>query len=441
MNRVLTIPGDHRSRADLEAGQLAALRRVVAEVSGSNAFYRSRWGAAGFRPEFGSLEEFRDRFPFVRKHDLGVDQASHPPYGTNLTYPIERYIRCHGTSGSTGNPLRWLDTAESWEWMLGNWRRVYAAAGVGSADRLFFAFSFGPFLGFWTAFESALSLGCLCLPGGGLTSVARLRSILEQQATVLCCTPTYAVHLGDVARAEGIDLAAGRVRRVIVAGEPGGSLEGTRQAITERWPGAKVSDHHGMTEVGPVSYECPVRPGVLHVIEDSYLAEIVDPCSGRPVGPGVEGELVLTTLGRTGSPLLRYRTGDLVRARTEAGRCECGAWDLALPGGILGRTDDMAVIRGVNVFPSAVEEVVRSVPGIAEYRAEVHSAGALLDLKILAELSMETGDAEAEAVVAVAKRLEEAFRTRLALRVTVEMVAAGTLPRFEMKARRWVRTA
>jgi phenylacetate-CoA ligase len=271
--------------------------------------------------------------------------------------------------------------------------------------------------------------------------VARLRSILEQQATVLCCTPTYAVHLGDVARAEGIDLAAGRVRRVIVAGEPGGSLEGTRQAITERWPGAKVSDHHGMTEVGPVSYECPVRPGVLHVIEDSYLVEIVDPCSGRPVGPGFEGELVLTTLGRTGSPLLRYRTGDLVRARTEAGRCECGAWDLALPGGILGRTDDMAVIRGVNVFPSAVEEVVRSVPGIAEYRAEVHSAGALLDLKILAELSMETGDAEAEAVVAVAKRLEEAFRTRLALRVTVEMVAAGTLPRFEMKARRWVRTA
>lgn len=439
MNPELTTPGGEDLRADLEARQLHSLRRLVAEVSASNGFYRSRWESIGLTPEIASLEDYRDRFPFVRKHDLGVDQASHPPYGTNLTYPIGRYTRCHGTSGSTGHPLRWLDTPESWEWMLGNWRRVYAAAGVGPSDRVFFAFSFGPFLGFWTAFESALRMGCLCLPGGGLTSVARLRSILEQQATVLCCTPTYAVHLGDVARAEHIDLAESRVRRVIVAGEPGGSLEGTRQAIAARWPGARVSDHHGMTEVGPVSYECPARAGVLHVIEESYLAEIVDPRSGRAVGAGAEGELVLTTLGRTGSPLLRYRTGDLVRARADGGRCECGTWDLALPGGILGRTDDMAVIRGVNVFPSAVEEVVRSVPGIEEYRAEVHSTGALLDLRILAEAPMAAGDPASS--LALAKRLEDAFRTRLALRVTVEMVPSGTLPRFEMKARRWVRTA
>lgn len=219
---------------------------------------------AGRRLESGlrsvSLEEFKARFPFVRKHDLGVDQASHPPYGTNLTHPIERYTRCHGTSGSTGHPLRWLDTPESWDWMLGNWRRVYSAAGVRPGDRVFFAFSFGPFLGFWTAFESALALGCLCLPGGGMTSVARSRLILEQQATVVCCTPTYAVHLGDVARAERIDLSPSKVRRVIVAGEPGGSLEATRRAIAERWPGAGVSDHHGMTEVGPVSQPRLSRP-------------------------------------------------------------------------------------------------------------------------------------------------------------------------------------
>lgn len=425
------------SRSELESRQLAALRALVREVAATNRFYRERWASLDLDPEITDLADFRARFPCVRKHDLVVDQASHPPYGTNLTYPLERYIRCHGTSGSTGQPLRWLDTAESWNWMLGNWKRVYQAAGITAADRIFFAFSFGPFLGFWTAFESALQLGCMGLPGGGLASVARLRSILEQQATVLCCTPTYAVHLGDVARAEGLDLGTGRVRRIIVAGEPGGSILATRRAIEERWPGARVTDHHGMTEVGPVSYECPAHPGRLHVIEPSYLAEIIDPRSGHPASPGSEGELVLTTLGRTGSPLLRYRTGDIVRGDPRPGPCACGTWDLALDGGIVARTDDMAVIRGVNVFPSAVDEVVRSVPGILEYRAEVHSIGALLELRLSVELDPGYAGCEPEAV----RRLEEAFRSRLALRVPVEIVPPGTLPRFEMKARRWVRTA
>ena len=260
------------TREALKGRQLARLRTLVNAVASSNPFYRKRWAEAGIDIGFESLEEFAARFPFTRKHDLVVDQAEHPPYGTDLTYPVERYTRCHGTSGSTGHPLRWLDTPESWEWMLGNWRRVYAAAGVGAGDRVFFAFSFGPFLGFWTAFEAALSLGCLCLPGGGMTTVARLQSILEQRVSVVCGTPTYVLHLGDVAKAEGLDLGTSGVRRILVAGEPGGSLPATRRAIEAVWPGAQVLDHHGMTEVGPVSYGCPVRPGALHVIEDSYFA-------------------------------------------------------------------------------------------------------------------------------------------------------------------------
>ncbi len=437
--------GEIDSRAGLEDCQLESLRNLVAEVAATNPFYRARWAAAAVDTEVRSLADFNARIPFTWKHELIADQSAHPPYGTNLTYPLERYSRCHGTSGSTGHPLRWLDTTESWNWMLGNWSRVYDAAGVGRGDRVFFAFSFGPFLGFWTAFESALKRGCLCLPGGGLTSHARLLSILEQQATVLCCTPTYALHLGDVAKSKGIDLSGSRVRRIIVAGEPGGSLASTRREIMDRWPGAEVTDHHGMTEVGPVSYECPVQPGVLHVIESSYLVEIVEPRTGRPVDAGVEGELVLTTLGRVGSPLLRYRTGDVVRARAGGGgvegpgpssACRCGAWDVALEGGVLGRTDDMVVIRGVNVYPSAVEEVVHSVPGAGEFRCDVRSAGALLELALQVEPADEGVDAEG-----LRAAVETTFQTRLSLRVPVEVVARNTLPRFEMKSRRWIRSA
>src|SRR5690606_6571809 len=158
--------------------------------------------------------------------------------------------------------------------------------GVGRGDRVFFAFSFGPFLGFWTAFEAALSIGCLCLPGGGMTSVARLQSLVEQEATVLCCTPTYALHLAEVRRRHGMDPASFRIRRIIVAGEPGGSVPAIRESIESAWPGARVFDHHGMTEVGPVSYECPMEPRGLHVIECSYVAEKVDPATGGPRAPG-----------------------------------------------------------------------------------------------------------------------------------------------------------
>lgn len=425
------------SREALATQQLKELRRLLSEVGATNPFYRQRWDAGGAHWQPDSLDEFRRTMPFTRKHELVADQAQHPPYGTNLTFPLERYTRCHGTSGSTGRPLRWLDTPESWAWMLGHWRRVFEAAGVGAGDRVFFAFSFGPFLGFWTAFEAALGMGCLCLPGGGLTSLARVRSLLEQEATVLCCTPTYALHLADVAAGEHIDLGASRVRNLFVAGEPGGSLPSVRRALEARWPGAVVRDHHGMTEVGPVSYECPAEPGVLHPIETSYLVEVVDTHSGAEVADGETGELVLTTLGRVGSPLIRYRTGDLVRKRPGEGRCGCGTWDQAWPGGILGRTDDMVVIRGVNVYPSAVEEVVREVGGAGEYRAEVHAMGAMLELRLV----VEPDRGRSELGETLARRLEAAFQSRLALRVPVRVVEAGSLPRFEMKSRRWIRTA
>lgn len=254
-----------------------------------------------------------------------------------------------------------------------------------------------------------------------MSSLLRLKVLRENACTVLCCTPTYALHLAETAAAEGIDLSSTTVRTILVAGEPGGSLPTTRKLLSQSWGGARVFDHHGMTETGPVTYEHPQRPGTLVVIPDCVHPEVIDPETGQSLPLGSEGELVLTTLRRTGSPLLRYRTGDRVRLERED-----DLW--ILPGGILGRMDDMVVIRGVNVYPTAIDEWVRRLGDVGEYRVTEDRRGALAELSVELEAGTET-----------AARLEAHLRDELALRIPVTAVPRGTLPRFEHKARRWRR--
>jgi phenylacetate-CoA ligase len=402
---------------------------LLTAVRPANAFYEAKLGQAGVEAAVESLDAFHVNCPFTTKLELAADHAEHPPFGSNLTFPVERYTRTHQTSGTSGAPMQWLDTPENWQWMIDNWCDIFRAAGVSGDDRIFFAFSFGPFIGFWLAFEAGEALGALSIPGGGLSSAARLRAIFNHRANVLCCTPTYALRLAEVAEAEEFDLAQSPVRTIVVAGEPGGSIPATRARIEEAWPGATVFDHHGMTEVGPVTYQCPAQAGVLHVLEQAYLAEIIDPETTEPIGTGESGELVLTTLGRHGSPLIRYRTGDLVTAAEPP--CACGRLDLALRGGIHGRVDDMVVVRGVNVYPSAVEEIVRSAGGVAEYRVTIRHNESLIEMSV--EVEPETGGDSA-----LAKRLAKAFQESLSLRVPVTLVEPGTLPRFELKAKRWL---
>ncbi len=418
-------------REGLRSHQFACLQQLLGSIVPANPFYTRKLAEAGISEDVASLEDYVVRAPFTSKQELVEDQVRNPPYGTNLTFPLTHYTRQWQTSGTSGQPMRWLDTSESLSWMLDSWEVVYRSAGVTAEDRVFFAFSFGPFLGFWTAYEAAGRMGCLCLPGGGMSSSARIRAILDSEMTVLCCTPTYAMRLAEVAAADGVDLSESKVRRIIVAGEPGGGIPSTRARIEGLWPGAKLVDHHGMTEVGPASYECPERAGVLHIIESAYFPEVIDPQKGEAVEPGVTGELVLTNLGRTGSPLLRYRTGDLVKLSAGA-RCVCGTWDMALEGGILGRCDDMVVVRGVNIFPSAVEEVVRSCGGVAEYCIESRTVRSLTELVLEIEPEPQVQDPSA-----LVGRLEAALRDAFGLRITVAAVSAGELPRFEMKARRW----
>ena len=419
----------HPSRKDLEARQLSLLNRLLEETLASNAFYQNKIGGSAKATTFSSLAEFQERFPLTTKAEWTADQEAHPPYGTNLAYPLGRYTRCHQTSGTSGAPMRWLDTAESWKHILEDWMEVMRAAGLRREDRFFFAFSFGPFLGFWAAFEAALKRGSFCLPGGGMTTATRLQAMVQNEITVLACTPTYALRMGEVAAEQGMEQLP--LRCLLVAGEPGGSLPAMRRRLAKLWPSASVFDHHGMTETGPVSFQCPNHPGILHLIDASYLAEVRNPQTQETTVPGERGELILTTLRRIGSPLIRYRTGDVVRLAAP-GACGCGRNLTALDGGILGRLDDMIIVRGVNVYPSAIDEIVQIAGGVTEYQVKISEHRSLTELTIRIETQSSGADP-----AAVAQNLERELRRRLALRIPVQTVPPQTLPRFEMKARRW----
>jgi len=413
-------------RDGIEALQRAKLAAMLAEVLKGNSFYRAKLSGVSFDP----LRDPISVLPFTTRAELEADQVSHPPYGSNLTYPLERYCRLHQTSGSSGRAMRWLDTRESWAWFRGLWRVIYGAAGIEAQHRLMFPFSFGPFIGFWAAFEYAASMGNLVLAAGGMTTAARLAMLVENDVDVVCCTPTYAIRMAEVAREEGIDLVAAKVSKLIVAGEAGGSVPEVRGRIEEAW-GARVFDHTGMTEIGPLGFECLEAPGGVHLNEGECIVEVIDPATGQAVGEGEAGELVLTNLGRWGSPLIRYRTND--RVRVTRAKCRCGRWFARMEGGILGRYDDMITVRGNNVFPAGVEAIIRRFAEVAEFRVTITGDTGL------AEVEIELEPLDEGAGRGLAERVGRAVQDGLSFRAAVRTVACGSLPRFEMKARRFVR--
>ncbi len=402
--------------------QMSRLRALLKELLASNPFYGTSLRRIGLTDTrlLNSLDELK-LLPFTCKRQLVADQETHPPFGTNLTFPLERYTHLHQTSGTTGKPLRWLDTGESWDWWARCWAAVYCAAGVSAADCIYFAFSFGPFIGFWSAWAGCEKIGALGISGGAQNSCQRLKNLIDLQATVLCCTPSYALHLAEVARAEDIELERSAVRKIIVAGEPGGSIPGTKARIEEVW-GAKVFDHTGATEVGAHGMTCLGQCGV-HLNEGEFLIEVIDP---ETLKPADEGELIITNLGRFGSPVLRYRTGDHIRINRDV--CECGRTFARMEGGIIGRIDQMLIVRGMNIFPSSLESIVRSFPRVQEFRVIVENVNEMDELRIVVEVA---GERPEDVVNAIGR--EAAYR--LGLRVGVELTAQP-LPRFEMKASR-----
>lgn len=424
------LPPERLNCEQIRARQNERLTSLLATIVPANPFWTERFRQAGV--EVGSIDgiDALSKLPLVTKAELVADHEAHPPFGSNLTYPVDAYCRMHQTSGTTGRPLRWLDTAESWTWFADLWGQIFRLAGLRPEDRIFFPFSFGPFIGFWAAFEGAGRMGNLIIPGGGMSSEARLKTIAETAATVVCCTPTYALRLAEVAADEGIDLAASTVRLIVVAGEPGGNIPAVRDRIEAAW-GATVVDHWGMTEIGSLATAAAGDRTGLYVLEADCIAEVLDPQSLVPVAAGELGELVVTNLGRAGSPLIRYRTGDLVRVGTTPS--PVGLDLLRLEGGILGRSDDMVTIRGNNVFPTSVEAVVREFEDVAEFRIVIRTVRAMKHLRLELEPASES------LADGLPGRIGRAVKDRLNFTAEVVCVPCGSLPRFELKGRRLVR--
>jgi len=414
-------------RERLRALQETKLAAVVTSTYASNRFVTEKFDAVGAAP--GDVRTLEDLvgLPFTTKAELMVAQAE-GPLSTNCTFPEAAYTRVHQTSGTTGPPLQVFDTAESWDWWGRCWGFVLAGAGLTAKDRFFVPFSFGPFIGFWAAVGGAKRIEALMIPGGGRTSVQRLQLMADMGVTAMACTPTYALRLIEVAREEGFDISTIPMRITVHAGEPGASVPATKSRIEGEW-GAKCYDHAGASEVGAHSFECQAQPGGTHAIDSEFIVEVVDPISGRPVQPGDEGELVITNLGRVGFPVIRYRTGDVVRVNNSP--CSCGRTFTRFDGGVIGRVDDMVVIRGVNVYPGAVENLLRRHDAVEEFRVTISKPTELTAILIEIECR-ESADTEA-----TVRAVQKTFESSLGLRPEVSVVGRGSLPRFELKSQRF----
>lgn len=415
-------------RGHLESQQLARLNQLLAAVTPASGLYRAKFGSES--PVLRDLAALAG-LPLTSKEDL-VAAAEADEW---LTRPRTDYVRFHQTSGTHGRPVAAPDTAEDWRWWMIAWRHTLEAAAIRPGDRALLAFSFGPFVGFWSAFDALVGRGVQAIPGGGLSSAGRLDLIKRTRANRLFCTPSYALHLAAAGEASGIEVAQLPIETVVVAGEPGGSLPATRERIASAW-GARVVDHAGATEVGPWGFGDDLwsepagwAPG-LRIVESEFLAEFLSVETGLPANAGELSRLVLTNLGRYGAPVIRYDTGDLVRPEwPDAGltESECPCRFVRLPGGVVGRADDMVVVRGVNVFPSSVEEVLRGLGGVDEWCLIVERRD------VMDELSVEVEQAEPDL-----PGVAEALRVALGLRIGVRSAPPGSLPRTEHKSRRLI---
>jgi phenylacetate-CoA ligase len=416
-------------RPDIRRAQGTRLRDLLASIH-DNPFYRRKLSDAGVSADAIRSIDDLERLPFTTKSELVAEQTESPPFGDLLSYPLSHYRYFHQTSGTSGRPLKWLDTAEDWQWWLDCWQYVFNGAGIGKDDSIFFPFSFGPYISHWVAIDGARQLGALCISGAAMNSKQRLQMMLDNRCTVLVCTPSYALRLAEVAAENQIALHECPVRVTIHAGEPGASLPNVSRAIESAW-GARCYDHAGATEVGAWGFACGAADKALHLNEREFIFEVVDPASGERVADGTRGELVITNLGRHGMPVLRYRTGDLVEISTEA--CTCQRTFARAIGGVLGRADDMLIVRGVNLYPSAIDNLIRGHPAVVEYEVAIRRVRGMDSLSIKVETDGGASFAAAEAA------LVDAFREAFNISVVIEHAAANTLPRYEMKARRFRR--
>ncbi|MBI4320285.1 MAG: phenylacetate--CoA ligase family protein [Chloroflexi bacterium] len=425
-------------REKLEDLQVRRLRVMVAWALERSPFWQRKLGAAGVKAEdIRTLEDIQI-IPFVTKNEILDSQEEHPLYGDIFTGPCsELGIAFHQTSGTSGRtPLRVFETARGWNWGADTWANGLYAFGVRRQDNVYFAFGYGPFQGFWGTHYGIQKIGAMTIPGGAQTSESRVRQIVELGATVVVATPSYAIRLSQIAAEMGINLATdSKVEILVMAGEPGANVPATKAMIEKAW-GAHAGDFAGMTESsGLTTFECSEKPGGMHINDANFIEEVVDPVTGKWVEYGQRGERISTSFGKGVIPLLRYRSGDLVE-KIPGSCCTCGrTWDI-YNGGIIGRVDDMKLIRGTNVFPSAIEGVVRKHDEIREFQIVLHKVNFIdeVTVRLEAKPKVATGEWPALGQV-IGKELAEAHE---GLRFNIEMVTPGELPTFELKSKRLV---
>jgi len=406
------------NRAALADHQLSRLNDLLAAILPANLFYADKLANGPQRLE--RLDQLTE-LPLTTKEELISDDAAHH-LPANLSWPVDQYVRYHQTSGTRGRPLSVCDTAADWQWWIDSWQYVLDAAEITSHDRVLLAFSFGPFIGFWSAYDAVVARGAMAIPGGGLNTLARLDLIRRTGATALFCTPTYAMHLVEVAEEHNVNLAHFEVRKIVVAGEPGGSVPATRGRIEAAW-NARLTDHSGASEVGPWGYGDQEQRG-LHVLEAEFIPEFLSVATGEAASAGQLSHLVLTCLGRHGMPIVRYRTGDLVKPIWPA---EGPNRFVLLDGGVLGRADDMMIVRGVNIFPSSIEQILWSFPEVVEFRLTARKRGEMDELVV-----------EVEDRLQDPSRIAKELQLRLGLKIAVRLAPAMSLPRFEGKGARFI---
>ncbi len=425
--RLETIP-----RAQLDALHLARIQRLVTYAYENTAFYRRKLDAAGVKPsDIRSLADYKRLIPVTDKSEFIGLQQERPPYGDTLALPPDLVAHHCETSGTTGVPLAipysMVDTVRYGEsWVYGFW-----GLGIRPTDTFYFAFGWGNFAGFWSAYWGARRLGCRIISGGGLDTKGHIQAIQRMKPTVLISTPTFALRMAQVAKEMGVDLSQSSIRYTYHAGEPGPTaLPGMREQIETAW-GAKAGELLGIAEVDAMAPGCPLGDGV-HVNEMNCYTWSMDPVTGGESAEGEIGENVVTSYANTAQPLLNYRTHDLVRRR-ESG-CGCGRTWVKFDGAVLGRTDFMVTVRGTNVYQTAVENILNQIQGVSMHYELVLTHEDGNDVMTVRFEPEPTLDAAHWATVAsdASDRIHKALHVRL--RCTP--VAPNTLPRFELKTKR-----
>ncbi len=413
--------------------QLEKFKKIFRWAYDHSKFHRGLYEKAGVTPEdIKTLKDIR-RVPTVEKSMMrGIQRKDPFPYGDALCVPLEDVTEFHQTSGTTGQPVYQPDTWQDWEWWSESWAYILWAQGYRPKDRIFFPFGYNVFIAFWTAHYGAEKIGAEVVPGGVLDTQARILKIQELKCTAMMATPTYVLGMAETAKSMGIDPRSLSIRRITCAGEPGASIPATKKRMEEAW-NAKVFDHAGATEIGAWSFECEAQSGGLHVNEALFLVEIQDPQTGEYIEePGRRGKMIITALDRQAQPCIRFDSKDLIEWAPEP--CSCGRTFRMIKGGVVGRADDITKVKGVLLAPSAIEEVVRGIDGLAdEFEVIVDKVGDIDRITLKVEI-IKGREGERKRIET---QLKDQLRLKTNLGYNLEFHKYGSLPRYSVKAKRF----